>query len=237
MKRKTWTITVQCGEGEHEMTISLNGKGEVNVFSPCQLLSETARKLMGNNCIENLFKCLVRQLLHGDLDQIANSERETKEKIPRDIAIDILILFGKVTPDFKALRDPRDPEVKIAATLLCSPMVRDGERYEAATKLVRKRATGVLIRVLKEGDEKSRYLAAEALGKVEGKKARKALEKALEEEKSEWVRRRIVWALGKVGNERSISHLVKAMKREDSEGVIWLMAEAIGQISKEKGAT
>lgn len=216
-RKQSWTLNVQCGDGSHEITITLNGKGEVKIFSPCDLLPETTRKIAGSCCLESLARWLIKQLQNGD-------------SIPAGIAFEALMTIEPV-PFIKSLKDHR---TRTDALILCSSMVKDGERYEAAKRLAMERKVKVLIQILKEGGVKARYLAAEALGKVGGKKAKKALEKALVKEKNEWVRRRIVVALGKIGDKRSIPSLIKALKREESEEAIRLIVEAMDHIYRQR---
>ncbi len=88
---RTLAVTVHCGEGEHEVSITVTDEGAVSIFSPCQLLPEPARKLAGSNCLERLPKCLVEELRNGNC---------------RDVATKALIAIGApaVAPLIKALR-------------------------------------------------------------------------------------------------------------------------------------
>lgn len=94
-EHQTFTLTIPCGSGEHKVTITLTEQGKAEIFSPCQLLPEAARKLAGSDCLDQLYERLVRTILTSQDGQVHKR------------AVEILVALGKpaVSPLIKALGD------------------------------------------------------------------------------------------------------------------------------------
>jgi len=86
--------------------------------------------------------------------------------------------------------------------------------------------------LLKSGDGRVRWQAADALGKIGTEKTIEPLILALKDDESD-VRESAATALGKIGTEKAIDHLILALKDDDSN-VRGRAAEALGKIGTEK---
>ena len=91
-----------------------------------------------------------------------------------------------------------------------------------------------LITVLKDGDDSSRYSAAESLGKIGGSKAVDALITAFNDERNYFdIRYKAVEALIKIGDPKAVGALITALK-DDDPYVQGLAAAALGVIGDPK---
>ncbi|MGQ9520269.1 MAG: HEAT repeat domain-containing protein [Candidatus Fervidibacter sp.] len=104
-EHQTFTLTIPCGKGEHEVTITLTEQGKVKVFSPCQLLPESARRLVGSDCLDHFYKRLVWAIL-------TSQDRQVSE-----VAVKILVAISEpaVKPLIEALKDWQFREAAIEA--------------------------------------------------------------------------------------------------------------------------
>jgi hypothetical protein len=139
-KQRTLTFEVPCGRGKHEVTITLTEQGAVEIFSPCQLLPEPARKLTGSNCLDHLPKRLINALINA-----------LRDKEVREAAVEVLRYIGEpaVNSLIEALRNKQVREAAVEA------LVSIGEP-----------AIKPLIKALLDWDEQVRGKAVEALVQI-----------------------------------------------------------------------
>jgi len=131
-------LGVPCGGGKHEVTVTLTRQGKVEIFSPCQLLPEPARKLAGSDCLVRVSEELIKALINALRDEVVCKR-----------VVEVLAHIGApaVKPLIEGLRDER---------------VRRGA-VEALGR-IGKPAVKPLIEALK--DERVREEAVEALVRI-----------------------------------------------------------------------
>jgi len=86
-----------------------------------------------------------------------------------------------------------------------------GSMCRALRALKDKAAVPVLIKVLENTDDSTRYYAAQALGDIADKAAVEPLLKVLVQKDTRFSQRYIVWALGQIGDKRAVKPLMDAM--------------------------
>jgi len=182
-----WIFTVPCGKGEHEITVTLK-RGRIEIFSPCQFLSETARKLAKSNCfkyaLERVFELTIAKALK-DKNQSSICLKEKKFLTKVGVAI---IREGDEYLRYRAIK---------ALGEIGSPF-----------------AVGLFVEALKDENRWVRYAAAEALGKIGDARVIKPLVDALKDE-YRWVRYAAAKALKRIKYPEAIEKLTEALREDE----------------------
>lgn len=150
--RNRLTLDLPCEEDRHAVTISLKN-GNLGIFSPCQFLPETVKKLTGSECLkyslEQIFELIVDDLKEK-IQEIPSDEKEFSVRL--GIAIiskgDEYVRYRMI----KALGEIGSPS-----------------------------AVGLLVEALKDRYRWVRFAVANALGKIGDEKAVEPLIKALKD--------------------------------------------------------